>query len=700
LNHVELSRDNEILTDELKELLAGATRSVLEDVDERSPFGASARDRGDVTAEERWIHLRGSAHSASLLRKVVEMAEELQNSSEFENSDLLPSSSSSTNEKPLNLKNLMDSARIASQYLQQVQLKPMAKGRTTSAKSQISTKSTTTEISPFSWSDFLVHPPSLLEDPHNHNNIGINSVNQKPNGSETNSDSNTTRNTPNGGSPMEKRSTTTSSSYDMCDSTLHRKLEREDMKMFGLVPLEDERSFKQCPYCSRTLLIHALVGHMNKCRDSKRIGANNGISQKSSSTNSSDALAPTIKPNNAPFTSSSQQPVVSAAEAKQTQKIVPPPTTPYSTPVPHQVNQTQQHVSSPAYSASPPGFGPHPTAAAVQRYSFNSPVHSPPPSTIIQNPTSNNVVSTQNSNKKSASSGRNGKSTNQSIASPPPSSLPHTPTHVASPPGVVSLTGSGGIVMMTSPRAGLKSSIGFSSLSSSLSHSSTPNHPNQPLQSHNHTYSPTVTPQTIPLNVSTPGPLPRSSRSTQGGLKRSHPEMQQNDLRTSQDFGEGETIENQSGKRISYGIPPTESTSPKNTSINSTGNAQQKQHGNAGPSRPSPVPRTSFSPQSPSFPNHHTPSTSINKGSSSHQQERPVQRQRFMQNAGAAINPSIQTSVHHPTTPITQGSDSIHYYQHVIPTYVDPAAQYAVKSPTLKSPPSTSTSPMPRRPKQ
>jgi hypothetical protein len=204
--------------------------------------------------------------------------------------------------------------------------------------------------------------------------------------------------------------------------------------------------------------------------------------------------------------------------------------------------QYASHSNMPSTPVSG-GFGPHP---AVHRYSFNSSARSPPPvaSTYGSMGTMPSTYHTQVQGNQNPPLGAG-----QNLSSP------YTPTKSPSSPHMVSLTGSGGMMMIASPRAGLKSSIGHSSLSSSLSHSSTyPNYANSSTQPRSIVHSPPpASNQPYYINSAT-GPLSPVHRHSQSGVKRTHPEMLQYPQDTSTKGREELEI---AAKRISYGVAPS-----------------------------------------------------------------------------------------------------------------------------------------------
>ena len=539
---LELTSERQTLTVDMKELLAPATNLILDDDNRECPFGPSARSRGDISAEERWVHLRGSIHSASLLEQMMDIAQDVRDTMDH---DSTPPPHSTPPLPTLSLQSLMDRARIASLQLRRVQLEHEAtEAQKSERPSEISQDFD--KLSPsaqqqqlmmvnFSWDSFLKPGCYSSESPSNDEEYQyIGHDRRRGIHSESDSGSNTTLGSPSSVSPHHIQSqnihTHLSQRYAAADAK-HRPLGRNEMKRYGLLPLEDDRNLRQCHFCKRVLLEPVFAIHAVQCKESMRRtmeGAYEPNAQRASPSPNNDNTRHLTAISNTMIPQAHPQAISRAAsnDGIPTQPQRGPSVTRSnsSSPIPTSIAQTSN-------STPKTGFGPHPSSVSRPSPSPASPL----PSSVL-NPTPKPSISSTTPiiSGSTSSASRNGPTSAPiQVVSPAPMSTspePVTPTKSPTTPrSINSMNKSGGIVLVGSPRAGLKSSVGQSSL---LSTSGALQYAHHPQHTTSHAPHPTYGHQQYVYQTHThsgPGPSPAPTatayimsppQTPQGGFKR------------------------------------------------------------------------------------------------------------------------------------------------------------------------------------
>lgn len=546
----------------MKQLLAPATTAILEDANKECPFGAAARSKGDITAEERWVHLRGSIHSASLLQQMMDIAQDVRDSFDLNST---PSINAPQRTSGVSLQHLMDRARIASYQLRRVQLESEAVAQPKAEKSGEISQDLNKLSQPqqamvtFSWDAFLkpgCYPPEIPPTPVVYEVRS--SSRRRGTASESNSGSTTTLGSPSSASPH--RHAQMNGNRQVAD-TRHRPLGSTEMKRYGLLPLEDDRNLRQCQVCKRVLLETVFATHAMQCKEAMRRTLE-GIDPnvpRGASISPSENVRNVTSTTNTTMSQTTPQPIARAAsnEGISVQPQRPPvlPRSNSASPVPA---QSQFPSNQPPRS----GFGPHPSSAAARPI----PVATPPPtganpSAKLPSPT---LVPTSAGNISPAARGAPITVTTQFGNTAPSGQV--TPTKSPTTPrSINSMNKSGGIVLVGSPRMGLKSSIGQSSL---LSSSGTIQHAHHPQHSPSYPNHQTYGQQQYvyqPHSHSGPGPSPAPTatayivsppQTPQGGFKRAFNSMSSPQRPTEHEGMDEASLRGAaSHKRVSHGAP-------------------------------------------------------------------------------------------------------------------------------------------------
>lgn len=569
LFHVVIQQESQLLTEEMRELLSGVTRSAITDLEERSPFGPSARARGDVTAEQRWLYLRGSSHSTSLLRSMMMVAEEVAARVDGPSSTF---SATSPRAKPSSTN---DSAEDLSVIFQRSQnstngAKKSASDSPVSNKSKSKSNATSASApsGTFSWTSYLKSADVDTPEPA----VGATTTRRKSAGA-TNDVAGASRSPPPGSSspPPASRSNKTGTRNERSSSTMHRRLGRDEMKTFGLVPLDDTPRLLQCPTCQRILMDHIYTSHTLSCRyippvkpEPVRIEP---VARQTSTPPPSavDAIKRSASVNSLPVTSYSPLPTTtatpppglakvsngrptikqSAARQAQSGPIVIDTKQAHSAKPTATARSSTQNVTVAASTAPPASVAAYPPRSYAQVASAPSAAAVPAAVTpVCANQTNSNAS-------------------------------PQTPPARASPASQPYSSPNGSVVMVTSPRSGLKASIGQSVAPSSAAalpptapRYQTPYYNTSPPQATTSTnvsptsasYAPPYLANGVPVQTASRPPAKRSRQETLpavGSSPIATYSMNQDPAYAS--------------KRVSYGVPPP-GPSPSR-SINASRNA-------------------------------------------------------------------------------------------------------------------------------
>lgn len=549
------------MTEEMRELLSGVTRSAITDLEERSPFGPTARARGDVTAEQRWLYLRGSSHSTSLLRSMMMVAEEVASRVDGPTSTF---SATSPRAKPTSTN---DSAEDLSTIFQRSQNSPngtkkSASDSPVSNKSKSKTNATSASVpsGPFSWTAYLKSADVESPEP----TVGATTTRRKSAGA-TNDLAGASRSPPPGSSspPPASRSSKGASKPDRASSTMHRRLGRDEMKTFGLMPLEDTPRLLQCPTCQRILMDHIYTKHTSNCRyippvkpEPVRIEP---VARQSSTPPPSavDAIKRSASANSLPITSYSPLPTTTATPPPGLAKV------PNGRPTIKQ-SAARQAQSGPIVIESKQSHTAKPTA----RTNVTVTAAVPSPASVAAYPPRNYTQA-------AAVPTTTAVSTPVRVNQAHPNASPQTPPARASPASPPYTSPTGGVVMVTSPRSGLRASIGQSGVPTSAA-ALPPNAPRYQPQYYN--TSPPQATSSINISPTSAGYAPpylASGVPIQSGSRAPAKRARQETLPVA---GSPSTVTysmNQdatyASKRVSYGVPPP-GPSPSR-SINASRNA-------------------------------------------------------------------------------------------------------------------------------
>lgn len=452
----------------------------------------------------------------------------------------------------------------------------------TSSKSKTKSNSTSasSSASPFSWSSYL-KPCDLdiLE-----TSPGATTTRRKSAGSSSETSTPTRPSSAtNSSQSNSNKNIKAASKSESPSSALHRRLGREEMKIFGLIPLEDKQRLLQCPTCQRILMDHAYTSHTSKCRyiapvkpepvkfeslakQSSTPPPNSDTAKKTPSTIN---LVPTTSYSPMPTTAATPPPALAKASngrptIKQSASASRQASSPHIT-VDTSSKQTQ--ATQPIVRASSTGSATSLASKATSRESYPpqsvTTIYAPPSYAQASTAAPNNMVTPVRSATNSL--------THSLPQSPPARASPASPPY-HSPPGTV--------VMVTSPRSGLKASIGPAQNTPTYRRSadtytmySTP--PNQPLagttvnQSINASRTLTSS-QVTPPSTSINGSVASSRASAKRTREDPHTISPTNAIqqRSNEDlYSPGFTPQ----KRVSYGVPPL-GPSPSR-SINSSRNS-------------------------------------------------------------------------------------------------------------------------------
>lgn len=570
------------MTEEMRELLAGVTRSTITDLEERSPFGANARARGDVTAEQRWLHLRGSSHSTSLLRSMMLVAEEVSSrvdgpSPSF-SSTSPPPKPSSTNDSAEDLSTIMQRAHNSTNGIKKSTPEPAT---VTKSKSKSNVNSSPIPSGPFSWTTYLKSSDVEVLEPA----VGATTTRRKSAGA--NAESSPSARSSSGGStspPPTNRVLKTASKSEKSSSTMHRRLGRNEMNTFGLIPLEDTPRLLQCRTCQRILMDHVYTSHTSKCRYTPPVKQEPVVIE--SHIRSSSTPPPTSETaKKAPF-NVSMVPSTSYSPLPTTAATPPPGLAKVSNGRPSikQSAASRQAQASSSPSDAYPKQTSAPKTITVRTHSANAlngasqPVPVAPANIPVATPQARTYVQVVSQGVMTAPTPV------RVAASGPRSVSPQTPPTRPSPVVTNYTPPNGSVVMVTSPRSGLKASVGQSV--------TTP--PTAPLPSNTVRYQTqyqanTPSPGTTSMNHSPPtastaanvgnyGPYTSVTTPVQSGARAPAKRARQENVPSA-----GSPPSNAyqvspdgtySSKRVSYGVPsiPPPGPSPSR-SINASRNA-------------------------------------------------------------------------------------------------------------------------------
>lgn len=497
-------QESQLLTDEMRELLAGVTRATINDLEEKTPFGATARARGDATAEYRWLHLRGSAHSTSLLRNMMNLAEEA--ASSLDSVELCPTSSldAQADSNAEDLSNIMLRAQNIAQLPKKSTPEPAAaKGSKSKGLTAYNANS------PFSWSTYLKsaepNSPDAVIAPTPQRRKGANASENsiKATSPPPSQASPGPVPTPNG----TKASATGKSTSNAPLSTHHRKLSASEMATFGMLPLEDEYTLLRCPTCQRILMEHIYLTHTARCRTilqhaeiaapqieaqklaptpppGSEFGTKTTFNAYNTQPTSMNSFAPQGTAQAKVQISRSSTPKSQSPAPRQAASYTPPPQQPHQQLVYQQSNSTSFNNAAPPQMQPKMGFGVHPRSQSQPtlssssspaqntntnaRYSQATSMNLTHASPLTNNRTQSPTTSFSNPPRPTAPSATS-YAPNSSLANAP-HHYQATSTPQASPmrvsqgsqnpaPGAY-VSSPGGSILVTSPRAGLRASVG------------------------------------------------------------------------------------------------------------------------------------------------------------------------------------------------------------------------------------------------